>query len=68
MRPHNPIPLVLFSAGMNRAEVKAATGLCAPVVAIHWREYLRHRTNQAREVASRLSASPAVPRSMLDKT
>lgn len=63
MRPHNPIPAILFRAGMNRAEVKAATGLCAPVVGVHWREYLKQRTNEAREVASRLSGSNRVPRS-----
>jgi hypothetical protein len=57
MRPHNPIPSILFRAGMNQTEVKAATGLCAPVVASHWREYLKQRTSEVREIGQRLAAS-----------
>lgn len=56
MRPHNHVPMILFKAGMNRAEVRAATGFAPSMVDRYYRKFLKWRD------AQRLAASPQIPR------
>lgn len=56
VRPNNPIPMLLFQAGMNRTEVRAATGFAPSMVDRYYRKFLAWRD------AQRLAASPQIPR------
>lgn len=57
VRPHNPVPMALFQAGMNRAEVRAATGFAPSMVDRYYRRYLKWRDAQ---VYGRSSAEHAL--------
>lgn len=63
MRPHNPAPMILFQAGMNRAEVRAATGFAPSMVDRYYRRFLKWRDAQ---VYGRFAPKPALEES--DKT